>query len=201
MARQLFTIGYAGFPDIEDFLQVLKQHGVQILIDVRSSPFSAYHTCYNKDALSPVLQKNGILYFHYARQFGARQEDRRYYRDGYLNFALFSASPQFLEGVHQVEKSSASIAFMCAEKQPIDCHRAILVARAFHDRGHPVTHLTPDGTLTQEQLETELLNTYFPNRDQVSLFSEENRTEQELIAAAYEKQNAAIGFREEDLKE
>ena len=92
MARQLFTIGYAGFPDIEDFLQVLKQHGVQILIDVRSSPFSAYHTCYNKDALSPVLQKNGILYFHYARQFGARQEDRRYYRDGYLNFALFSAS-------------------------------------------------------------------------------------------------------------
>ena len=199
MASRLFTIGYAGFPELEDFIRTLRQYGVQILIDVRSTPFSAYFACYNKDNLSSELQKNGILYFNYAKQFGARQEDRKYYRNGYLDFALFSASPQFLEGVQNVEKSVASIAFMCAEKHPGECHRAILVARAFSDRGHRVTHITPDGTLTQQDIEAELLNAYYPERDQVSLFSEDNRTEQELISAAYEKRNAEIGFNEEDL--
>ena len=58
MAKKLYTIGYAGFPDIGVFLQTLKQYGVQILIDVRSSPYSTYYEAYNKDRLSAMLNSS-----------------------------------------------------------------------------------------------------------------------------------------------
>jgi uncharacterized protein (DUF488 family) len=200
MAKELFTIGYSGFPDFNSFIQALKDHGVQILIDVRSSPYSAYYTEYDKEQLQDKLKQNGIYYCNYARQFGARQENRAFYRDGRLDFCVFAKSQQFLDGVRSVEESSAVIVFMCAEKHPSECHRAILVARAFHDRGYQVTHIIPCGeALTQDDIEAELVNTYFPDRAQESLFEEYNKTEEECIAEAYKLRNDQIGFKLEDL--
>ena len=201
MAKELFTIGYSGFPDIRDFIDTLKYHGVQILIDVRSSPFSAYYAQYNKDQLGPMLKVAGIYYYNYAKQFGARQEDHAYYRNGRLDFEVFSHSEPFLEGIRSVEKSTASIAFMCAEKHPSECHRAILVAKAFSDRGHEITHLKPGGiTLSQHDIDNELLEKYFPDRAQASLFDEDNKSEQEYIDLVYKMRNDEIGFKLEDLQ-
>ena len=201
MAKDLFTIGYSGFPEVQDFIEELKHHGVEILIEVRSSPYSAYYPQYNRDQLTLKLKAAGIYYFNYAKQFGARQENESYYRNGRLDFEVFSHSEPFLEGVLSVEKSSASIAFMCAEKHPSECHRAILVAKAFSDRGHRITHIKPDGvTLSQQDIDNELLETYFPNRAQASLFAEDNRSEQEYIDLAYKLRNDEIGFRLEDLQ-
>lgn len=201
MAKELFTIGYSGFPDIRDFIDTLKYHGVQILIDVRSSPFSAYYAQYNKDQLGPILKAAGIYYYNYAKQFGARQEDHAYYRNGRLDFEVFSHSEPFLEGIRSVEKSAASIAFMCAEKHPSECHRAILVAKAFSDRGHEITHLKPGGiTLSQHDIDNELLEKFFPDRAQASLFDEDNKSEQEYIDLAYKMRNDEIGFKLEDLQ-
>ncbi len=201
MAKELFTIGYSGFPDIQDFIKTLKTHGVQILIDVRSSPYSAYYAQYNKDQLCPILKAAGIYYYNYAKQFGARQEDHAYYRNGRLDFEVFSHSEPFLEGIRSVEKSTASIAFMCAEKHPSECHRAILVAKAFSDRGHEITHLKPGGiTLSQHDIDNELLEKYFPDRAQASLFDEDNKSEQEYIDLAYKMRNDEIGFKLEDLQ-
>jgi len=200
MAEKLFTIGYSGYPTVESFIAELRKYGIQILIDVRSNPFSAYYEIYNKDRLSAALKQAGIYYCNYAKQFGARQEDLHYYRSGRLDFELFAQSPQFLEGIQSVEASTAVIAFMCAEKHPQECHRAILVSRAFSNRGHPVTHITPDGTLTQKDLESTLLDTYFPDRDQETLFSEDVMSEEEYIAQAYRLRNDEIGFKEEELK-
>lgn len=72
---------------------------------------------------------------------------------------------------------------MCAEKDPIDCHRAILVSRAFYESGCNVVHLLPENkTCTQEDLNNALLERYFPDRDQFSLFG--NADEDELIKEA-----------------
>ena len=60
MAKQLLTIGYSGVPVIHDFVQALKEYGIQVLIDVRSNPFSAYYEDYYKDKLNCILPKNGI---------------------------------------------------------------------------------------------------------------------------------------------
>ena len=106
-----------------------------------------------------------------------------------------------MEGIRSVEKSAASIAFMCAEKHPSECHRAILVAKAFSDRGHEITHLKPGGiTLSQHDIDNELLEKYFPDRAQASLFDEDNKSEQEYIDLAYKMRNDEIGFKLEDLQ-
>jgi len=201
MAKELYTIGYAGFPNTQDFLNALKLYGIQILVDVRSSPYSAYYAAYNKDALSDLLRAQGIYYFNYAKQFGARQDNTAFYKNGRLDFETFSQSDQFLDGVHKVDASNAVVAFMCAEKKPSECHRTILVARAFSDKGQDVTHIMPDGeSMTQHDVEIELLETYFPDRSQMSMFEETEKTEEDYIEEAYRLRNDEIGFKLEDLQ-
>lgn len=200
MAKQLFSIGYSGFPNINDFIETLKASQIQILIDVRSHPYSSYFVDYDKEKLSDILKRNRIYYCNYARQFGARQEDRSFYKGGRLDFELFSKSEQFLEGVSAVVKSNANIVFMCSEKHPANCHRAILVTRAFSDLGYPIIHLKPNGeSLTQKDIEAELVDTYFPNRAQTSMFAEDNLSDAEYIRQAYIRRNDEIGFKLEDL--
>ena len=210
MAKELFTIGYSGYPDINDFIRDLKYYGIQVLIDVRSVPLaSAYFESYNKDRLSDKLRENGIYYLNYAKQFGARQENTAFYKPFEINgqsvykldFETFAQSEQFLDGVQRVERSQAVIAFMCAEKHPSECHRTILVSRAFSDRGHEITHIEPEKvTSTQKDVEHSLVEEFFPNRGQLSLFDTDFKTESELIPAAYREQNKKIGFKLEDLR-
>ena len=71
---KLFTIGYSGYEQ-GDFLQALKEHGVNMLIDVRSVPASRYRPEYDKAAICKYLEENRIGYRHMPREFGARQED------------------------------------------------------------------------------------------------------------------------------
>lgn len=212
MAKELFTIGYSGFPDINLFIQTLKEYGIQVVIDVRSIPLaSAFFENYNKDRLSHYLKDNGIYYLNYARQFGARQKNPVFYKrfenkngkpEYRLDFETFSKSDQFMDGVLRVEQSNAIITFMCAEKKPSECHRTILVSRAFSDRGHKVIHIEPNGKVsTQLDIEKELIEKYFPNREQLSFsfYAENNKTEADYVVEAYRERNREIGFKLEDL--
>ena len=200
MAKEIFTIGYSGFPNVEDFISALKYYKIQILIDVRSSPFSAYYEAYNRDRLDLLLRSEGIFYANYAKQFGARQDNIEFYKKGRLDFETFSKSEQFLAGVSHVEESSAVVALMCAEKQPSECHRTILVARALSERGLNITHILPGGiTMTQHDIDAELLEKYYPDRAQQSLFDDSSLTEDDYIRLAYIRKNDEIGFKLEDL--
>ena len=199
MMNAIYTIGYSGFT-IEAFLETLKQRHVNVLIDVRSFPYSEFFQQYNKDILSGILIKNSIYYRNYAKEFGARQKNPNYHSpDGYLDFERFAQSAPFQEGVKKIIDSinqDYTIAFMCSEKEPINCHRAILVARAFYNLGYPIMHLLPDsGIETQADLEKELLNQYFPNRNQLSLFQSFDDNSDNLINEAYRLQNAKIGYK------
>lgn len=85
---------------------------------------------------------------------------------------------------------------MCTEKDPIDCHRAILVARAFELRGIEVNHILSDGTLqNQRKLDERLLDMYFPEREQLSIFNYNDiPDDDEYITRAYRKRNEEIGY-------
>lgn len=197
----VYSIGYSGFP-IKEFIQTLRNYHVSVIVDVRSLPFSNYFTDYNKETLAYTLKQNGMLYRHYDREFGARQENQSYYAaEGYLDFSRFSHSDSFLQGVEKLcagMKLGYTFALMCAEKNPISCHRAILVSRAFAQRGYTIIHLLPHGKiLTQEEINTQLLDLYFPERAQLTMFGE-STNETELLNRAYEKQNAVIGYHIEE---
>ncbi|MCI5739678.1 MAG: DUF488 domain-containing protein [Ruminococcus sp.] len=201
MVNTVYTIGYSGF-SIDDFVATLKSRNVSLVVDVRSSPFSKYFPEYNKDALEICLKTQGIYYRNYANEFGARQSDQKYYcKAGYLDFEVFSKSAPFLQGIKKLCNSmeqNYTFALMCAEKDPICCHRAILVARAFFERGYNVVHLLTNGnTITQKEINTRLIEKYYPNRDQMTFF-DTPQDDDMLLKAAYRKQNAEIGYRLEE---
>ena len=192
MNHTIYTIGYSGFQR-EQFVAAIAGLGIHTVIDVRSSPYSHHSPEYDCTAIEARLKKDGILYKSYAEEFGARQENPAFYsRDGIMDFECFAKSDQFLRGVEKVCKAmEEGVALMCKEEQPIDCHRAILVARAFHDRGYEVKHLCPDGIITQEDLEEQLLKRYFPDR---ASCPGGGRPRAELLKEAYRLCNRDIGY-------
>ena len=194
---ELFTIGYSGY-EREELAAELRKHGVGCVVDVRSVPASSYRTEFNAEPLKHFLKKHGILYGHMPEEFGAQQEDVRFYQaDGYMDFEAFAASKAFQRGMRRIasaERMGIVCALMCAEKDAMNCHRAILIARHFREAGWRVTHIMPQGSEAHERLEERLLDMYFPDRGQLSML-EEMRTDAELLEEAYRLHNRKIGFR------
>ena len=204
---EIFTIGYSGFT-IDSFVYTLKQFDIKCVVDVRSIPFSKFHPDYNKDFLCKVLNENKILYRHYANEFGARQNDHSFYdEDGILDFHKFIASEQFQSGISKVENGiqiGYSFAMMCAEKDPINCHRSIMVGQGFKKSGFSVKNIIDENRYeSQEALEDRLLDMYFADRNQLSIFdlSIIPPNESDLINRGYVKRNKEIGFRINNLAE
>ena len=192
---RLYTIGYSGF-SIIDFISILKNYKIQVLVDVRSIPHSQYFEDYNEENLSYELRNAGIVYRNYKDNLGARPNNKKYYPKGFLDFELFSKSQEFLEGFEKVKgiiKKGYVVAIMCAEKDPLICHRTNLIAKAFYEANFEIIHIMPEGkTCSQQDIEKRLLDKFFPDRKQLNLF--EQLTEEDYIKQAYRKQNEKIGF-------
>ncbi len=202
MKKVLYTIGYAGFSKLDDFIFALKKYRINVLIDVRSFPKSAYYKEYNKENLEKILNYNGIYYRNYNREFGARQENEKFYIKDYLDFDLFTKSEQFLEGFEKIKNTiekSYTVVFMCAEKDPSTCHRNIMVAKKFYEGGYDVQNILFDFSLeSQESLENRLIKEYFPDRNQIS-FIEPQLSRDDMVKKAYKFRNSEIGYKYEDL--
>ena len=192
----LFTIGHSTGTQ-EYFLYLLEAHDVHVLLDVRSVPYSRYANQFNKNDLAPFLESHSISYFSAGKPFGARRDDARLYPQGYLDFELTRQTPIFQRGMEHVIarlEASQNVALMCTEKNPIDCHRAIMVARGFELAGVEVQHILQDATLLDQQsLNAKLLDMYFPNHEQMSLFGEDNIDD--MLRDAYRMQNQKIGYK------
>lgn len=197
--NKIYTIGHSSHK-LEYFLHLLKRHGINCLVDVRSMPYSKYTPQYNKDDLKKFLILNGIQYIFMGKEFGARREDRSLYTaEGYLDFEKVTNSNLFNIGVERIKtgiEKDFRIALMCTERDPIDCHRSLLVAKKFHKSNYDVENILDNGELqTQVFLEKRLLDMYFPNRMQQTLFDfEDNKNDTELISQAYRLRNRDIGY-------
>lgn len=193
----LFTIGYTHHSH-EEFLELLRANKITYLLDVRSTPYSQFTSQFNKDVIADFLKKNGINYNHMGKFFGARPLDKSLYTEqGYLDFEKARASENFKKGLENVTlglNKGYNIALMCTEKDPFDCHRAIMVARGFDLSGIEVSHILPDGKIiTQSELNNRLLDKHYPDRNQMSLFSKiSSLPEEEVLVLAYRRRNADI---------
>lgn len=198
MKDMLYTIGHSQHKT-EYFIEMLNEYNINYILDVRSTPYSQFASEYNRENIKATLSGAGIQYAFMGNYFGARQEDRSLYTsEGYLDFDKVRKSARFQLGLHSVVKgikSGNKIALMCTEKEPIECHRAIMVARTFFEIGIDVQHILQNKELqSHAELNRQLLDIYYPDRYQISLFSEKNRSEEENLIEAYKLQNRKIGY-------
>ena len=157
MNGMVYTIGYSGYhQDIPRFVADLKATGITAVIDVRTSPYSKFSPEYNRENLQQFLKTAGILYIFMGNELGARPIDRACYVNGVVDFERILASSAFNHGLDRIQEGLAKgfvIALMCAEKDPICCHRSVLVGYALTKRGVPIGHLqqlTPGGAAVVE---------------------------------------------------
>lgn len=144
--REILTIGHSNHP-IERFLELLRRNGVTAVADVRSSPFSRYNPQFGKEELQQALKEVGIAYIFLGKELGGRSPDKACYEDGRVQYDRVARTATFREGIERVRKGAGEyrIALMCAEKEPLECHRTLLVARALDKAGERVGHIHADG--------------------------------------------------------
>lgn len=186
----ILTIGHSTH-SLDSFVGLLRLHGVTAIADVRSSPFSRANPQYNRESLIDGLKARGIEYVFLGRELGARPNDPSCYLNGRVQYSCLAQAPSFRKGLERVVRGSLRhrIALMCAEGEPLECHRTVLVARALHDCGMFVGHILPDGTLESHAEAMERLLT-LTGLSQDDLF----RSKEELVTTALARQEERIAY-------
>lgn len=149
--REIFTIGHSNL-SLEEFLGLLRAQRIEVLVDVRSVPHGGYARHFDKEELAPALKAGGVRYLFMGEQLGGRPNDAHLYserraRNGkierYCDYDKVRDWPPFRDGVSRLREGARTyrIAVMCAERDPLNCHRGLLIAEVLRARGGRILHL------------------------------------------------------------
>ena len=197
----VFTVGHSNH-SIERFEELLHTYGVTAVADVRSAPYSRFSPQFNKEDLAAWLRDAGIAYVFLGHELGGRSDDPSDYENGRVRYDRLAAKPTFESGIERVlhGASEKKIALLCAEKEPLDCHRTLLVGRALAERGVHVEHILAHGALeSHDQTMNRLLE--MTGLKQASLFNQAGtsvRKAVDVIAEAITLRAAQVGHTRTD---
>ena len=188
MEPQVLTIGHSNHT-LETFLDLLQRNGVLEVIDVRSSPVSRHAPHFSQDRLRRALEETGMGYTHMKELGGRPREDRFYDSQGRVQYPLLAKNPAFKEALKRAIalNGERQAAFMCTEKDPLRCHRTLLVAHQLDREGTSVEHITGPGPRTGHNALMEQLTESWPQ----CLGTEPRR---ERIMEAVALQSARVGY-------
>jgi len=197
MPRTIYTIGHSTHP-VEYFIGLLRTHEISCVVDVRSIAASRFNPQYNKKKLAASLEAHAILYLHFDKEFGARQTDPAVLNEGgQVDFEKVRASENFRSGVGRLKAGTDKgyrIALMCAEAEPLHCHRFFMVTPALAEEGFEVLHILKDHSLrTTEELEDELLKKYAKKLPKPDLY-DQRPSREKLMTLLYRMKNKEMGF-------
>jgi uncharacterized protein (DUF488 family) len=135
-AFDLFTIGHSN-NSIDRFVALLGDAGVNAVADVRSAPYSRFCPWFSRNKLQAHLKAAGIAYLSYGEALGGRPGSASLYFEGAADYEAMAQTPAFQSGLDRLQNNMAQhrACLMCAEREPLDCHRCLLVARALAARG------------------------------------------------------------------
>ena len=189
----IYTIGHSNH-EMEAFIALLRGHGVTCLADVRSHPYSRMYPQYCHDALKAALRQNAMAYIFLGRELGARSGNPACYDEsGKVRFELLAQEPGFAQGIARLQEGMRAhcIALMCAEKDPLDCHRAILVARHLGLAGVEVGHILAHGQVeTHADMESRMLQALKMSGQDMFC------TRGQILAEAYIRQGRRIAYQD-----
>lgn len=187
----IYTVGHSNH-SLAEFLALLSRHDVTAVADVRSAPYSRFRPHFNRDTLTAALKESGIRYSFLGRELGGRSDDPSCYEGGQIQYELVARTATFREGLARVVGGASCyrIALMCAEKEPLDCHRTLLVARALTEEGNDVVHILGDGKLETHESTMDRLLVQFDLSPNGDLFQPRD----ELLAHAISLQARRVAF-------
>lgn len=192
MPDTLYTIGHSNHL-IDHLIDLLRQHNITAVCDVRSRPYSRYNPQFDRESFRCSLEAAGIAYVFLGKELGARSEDPSCYLFGKVQYAKLARTALFQSGLKRVREGmkTYTIALMCAEKEPLDCHRTILVSRQFAESGVSIQHIHEDGRLeAHEDALIRLAESLNLRAGELHLF----RSAEDLTADAYALQEKRIGY-------
>jgi uncharacterized protein (DUF488 family) len=193
----ILTIGHSTHT-IDEFLRMLQARDVEIVVDVRSSPHSKRFPQYSKENLQTSLREHGIRYLFLGRELGARRNERECYVAGKAEYERIAKLPAFTEGISRVLTGAEEyrIALMCAEHDPLTCHRTVLVCRHLKKHDLALAHILRDGRVEpHEHAEHRLMLEEGENPDQTDIFAATNEFDSAL-SRAYTRRGDRIAYRE-----
>jgi len=196
MSHKLFTIGHSA-AQLSVFLTALKQSDVNLLIDVRSRPRSRRFPHFDQIELEEALRMTGFRYLFLGEELGGRPEDPKAYgTDGIVDYAKWRKSRAFQAGVERVlqELAAGDLALMCAEEDPLNCHRFLMICPELVSLGLEPLHIRKGGAIeTQQEAEDRLLQMqHLGAIAGASLFSTERES---ALESAYSEQAKKCAFR------
>jgi uncharacterized protein (DUF488 family) len=189
MRKTLFTIGHSTHT-LEHFVNLLTKHGVQAVGDVRSVPYSRRNPQFNREPLTKQLQATGIAYVFLGKELGARSNNPACYIDGKVQYKCLAEEPDFREGIRRLKKGidTFQVALMCAERDPLTCHRTLLVCRELRSPDLEIEHILSDGAIeTNIAAEKRLMA-------MMNLRPDMFHNERDCIEKAYEEQAKNIAY-------
>ena len=191
-AFDLFSIGHSNIP-ADRFLAALQNAGVTAIADVRSTPFSRFFPWFSQQTLAARLAVASMTYTFMGGTLGGRPRDERLYCDGVADYEAMATQAEFRGGLQRLidAVTQSRICLLCAEREPLDCHRCLLVTRHLAERGLSVGHILHDGTVEPHAAtERRLLALY---DDDCDLFE---AGQADRLAAAYRRRAKAVAFRQ-----
>lgn len=199
----LLTVGHSNH-ETDDFLDLLMYAGVSAVADVRSSPFSKRYPRFHREEMRHSLDRRGIAYVFLGDELGGRPSSLDLYdEEGHVDYERVRETPLFGRGMERVLNGlqEHTVALMCAEEDPLDCHRGLMITPAFVQRGIEPGHLRKGGAIESTRaMEDRLLEmTDLKARLEPTLFETPGEEERlRLLAEAYRIMGRKKGYRLEE---
>ena len=176
--QKIYTIGHSN-QDVQSFIELLKRRSIEVVVDVRSNPYSKYASQFNKKEVQGDIRDNGMKYMFMGKEIGGKPADLQFYdSEGYVLYSKIAESPMFTGGIERLLKgiTKYKVVLMCSEENPATCHRRLLIGRVLSDHGVDMLHIRSDGSVQTEKdilLENKKSDR---NHSQQSLFAQEKST-------------------------
>ena len=192
-AFELFSIGHSNSP-IGRFIALLIETGVNAVADVRSTPYSRFLPWFSRNNLQAHLNAAGIAYLAYGETLGGRPGDASLYCDGVADYEAMARTAAVQSGLDRLQNEMAKhrVCLMCAEREPLDCHRCLLVSRALAARGVAIGHVLHDGSVEPHPVTEQRLMQWAQSSAEPDLFVTGHN---ERLAAAYRRRGRAAGYK------
>lgn len=199
---RLLSVGHSNH-DWPAFVALLRGAGVAALADVRSHPYSRRYPYFNREPLKDGLREHGIAYVFLGDLLGGRPASPALYDDeGRVDYERVRRTAEFQRGLERLAHGllGCTVAFLCSEEDPLDCHRGLMIAPALTEHGFTPGHLRKDSSIeTNEAMENRLLRETRVGAGLLdglfaAVLTEEDR--QALLAEAYRRMARRKAYRD-----